>query len=57
MQEAVTTDGGDPSPFELCTPAESGGPDEDLQQDRATEFSQYPLFSSQRPLGKCQKRN
>ncbi|XP_070633529.1 protein BNIP5 isoform X1 [Bos indicus] len=41
VQEAVTTDGGDPSPFELCTPAESGGPDKDLQQDRATEFKEF----------------
>ncbi|XP_061253991.1 protein BNIP5 isoform X2 [Bos javanicus] len=41
VQEAVTTDGRDPSPFELCTPAESGGPDEDLQQDRATEFKEF----------------
>ncbi|XP_025126679.3 protein BNIP5 [Bubalus bubalis] len=41
VQEAVPTDGGDPSPFELCTPAESGGPNEDLQQDRATEFKEF----------------
>ncbi|XP_027380356.1 uncharacterized protein C6orf222 homolog isoform X1 [Bos indicus x Bos taurus] len=41
VQEAVTTDGRDPSPFELCTPAESGGPDKDLQQDRATEFKEF----------------
>ncbi|KAF4013330.1 hypothetical protein G4228_004706 [Cervus hanglu yarkandensis] len=40
VQEAPPTDGGEPSPFELCTPAESGGADEDLQQDRATEFKE-----------------
>ncbi|XP_055262686.1 protein BNIP5 [Moschus berezovskii] len=39
--EALPTDGGDPSPFELCTPAESGGPNEDLQQDRAAEFKEF----------------
>ncbi|OWK13297.1 hypothetical protein Celaphus_00014247 [Cervus elaphus hippelaphus] len=41
VQEAPPTDGGEPSPFELCTPAESGGADEDLQQDRATEFKEF----------------
>ncbi|KAM9738698.1 protein BNIP5 isoform 6-T6 [Dama dama] len=41
VQEAPPTDGGEPSPFELCTPAESGGADEDLQQDRAAEFKEF----------------
>ncbi|XP_040104986.1 protein BNIP5 [Oryx dammah] len=40
VQEALPTDGGRPSLFELCTPAESGGRIEDLQ-DRATEFKEF----------------
>ncbi|KAI4552258.1 hypothetical protein MJT46_016909 [Ovis ammon polii x Ovis aries] len=39
VQEALPTDGGHPSLFELRTPAESGGRDEDLQ-DRAAEFKE-----------------
>lgn len=53
VQEALSTDGGDPSPFELSNPAGSRGPEEDLQLDRASELSQYPLSFSQRPLGRC----
>lgn len=41
VQEALPTDGGHPSLFELRTPAESGGRDEDLQQDRAAEFKEF----------------
>ena len=39
---APSTADGDPSPLELSTPAGSRGPEEDLQLDRASEFSQYP---------------
>ncbi|XP_066899235.1 protein BNIP5 isoform X1 [Kogia breviceps] len=38
VQEALSTDGGDPSPFELSNSAGSRGPEEDLQLDRASEF-------------------
>ncbi|XP_059965029.1 protein BNIP5 [Mesoplodon densirostris] len=38
VQEALSTDSGDPSPFELSNPAGSRGPEEDLQLDRASEF-------------------
>ncbi|TEA42340.1 hypothetical protein DBR06_SOUSAS1810117, partial [Sousa chinensis] len=38
VQETLSTDGGDPSPFELSNPAGSWGPEEDLQLDRASEF-------------------
>ncbi|XP_057555428.1 protein BNIP5 [Hippopotamus amphibius kiboko] len=38
FQEVLSTDGGDPSPFELSNPAGSQGPEEDLQLDRASEF-------------------
>ncbi|TKC38017.1 hypothetical protein EI555_013025 [Monodon monoceros] len=38
VQEALSTDGGDLSPFELSNPAGSRGPEEDLQLDRASEF-------------------
>ncbi|XP_061051103.1 protein BNIP5 isoform X2 [Eubalaena glacialis] len=38
VQEALSTDGGDPSPFELSNPAGSRGPEEDLHLDRASEF-------------------
>ncbi|XP_024622001.1 uncharacterized protein C6orf222 homolog [Neophocaena asiaeorientalis asiaeorientalis] len=38
VQEALSTDGGDPSPFELSNPAGSRGPEEDLQLDRASEL-------------------
>ncbi|XP_036725995.1 protein BNIP5 isoform X2 [Balaenoptera musculus] len=38
VQEVLSTDGGDPSPFELSNPAGSRGPEEDLHLDRASEF-------------------
>ncbi|XP_060164643.1 protein BNIP5 [Globicephala melas] len=41
VQETLSTDGGDPSPFELSNPAGSRGPEEDLQLDRASEFKEF----------------
>ncbi|KAK2497717.1 hypothetical protein MC885_007658 [Smutsia gigantea] len=41
VQEAVSTDGGDPSPFELSSRAGSRGREEDLQLDRASEFKEF----------------
>ncbi|XP_049572108.1 protein BNIP5 [Orcinus orca] len=41
FQETLSTDGGDPSPFELSNPAGSRGPEEDLQLDRASEFKEF----------------
>ncbi|KAM9075111.1 protein BNIP5 [Megaptera novaeangliae] len=38
VQEVLSTDGGDPSPFQLSNPAGSRGPEEDLHLDRASEF-------------------
>ncbi|XP_045049163.2 protein BNIP5 [Desmodus rotundus] len=41
VQEALSTDCGDPSPFELSTQAGSRGPGEDLQLDRASECQKF----------------
>uniref|UniRef100_A0A8C0HZT2 BCL2 interacting protein 5 n=1 Tax=Balaenoptera musculus TaxID=9771 RepID=A0A8C0HZT2_BALMU len=49
VQEVLSTDGGDPSPFELSNPAGSRGPEEDLHLDRASEFRTLTQFLSSPP--------
>nr|XP_017504318.2 protein BNIP5 isoform X1 [Manis javanica]XP_036871458.1 protein BNIP5 isoform X1 [Manis javanica] len=41
VQEALSTDGGGPSPSELSSQAGSRGQEEDLQLDRASEFKEF----------------
>uniref|UniRef100_A0A8C3W6M2 BCL2 interacting protein 5 n=1 Tax=Catagonus wagneri TaxID=51154 RepID=A0A8C3W6M2_9CETA len=41
VQEALSTDGGHPSPLELSTPAGSRGAEEDLQLNKASEFKEF----------------
>uniref|UniRef100_A0A673SWH1 BCL2 interacting protein 5 n=1 Tax=Suricata suricatta TaxID=37032 RepID=A0A673SWH1_SURSU len=41
VQEVLPTDSACPSPFELSTPVGSQGPEEDLQTNRALEFSYF----------------
>uniref|UniRef100_A0A8C4MUV9 BCL2 interacting protein 5 n=1 Tax=Equus asinus asinus TaxID=83772 RepID=A0A8C4MUV9_EQUAS len=50
VQEALSTDVGGPSPFELSTPAGSWGPEGDSQVDGDTESRQYFLSSPPQQL-------